>query len=198
MKYFFVDTETTGVDFRTNGIWQMAGQIWVDGREVERFGFTMQPLKGKLVHNEALAKGGVTMEQLRRFELPHARYHALKKILGRHCDKFDRTDKMWFVGYNAQFDCQFMRQWFEDMGDKYFGSWFWYPFIDIAQLAGFCLMRRRVQMENFRLGTVCRHMGVEFREDDAHDAQYDVDKARQLFDRLVETGLVVLPADPTQ
>jgi DNA polymerase III epsilon subunit-like protein len=107
------------------------------------------------------------MDQLRGFEHPGLVFQRLRAVMGRHVDKFDKKDKAWFVGYNANFDAQFVRQWFEDHGDK------------------FCLMRRRAQLENFKL--------VE-----AHDGGYDIDMTRQIMDLLSETGLVILSEDPIE
>jgi DNA polymerase-3 subunit epsilon len=192
VKYFYCDLETTGLDHKLNGVWQLAYQIWVDGAEMERGKFEMQPVKGKLVSNEALETCGITMEHLRGLEPPAKFYHKLKQTLGRHVDKFDKKDKAWFVGYNANFDAQFVRRWFEDHGDKYFGSWFWYPILDVAVLGGFVLAGERGQLENFKLGTLCTHLGIEFDEDAAHDAQYDIDMTRQAFEALHARGLAPL------
>jgi DNA polymerase-3 subunit epsilon len=191
MKLFFVDLETTGLDHIKHGIWQLAAQIWIDGVEQERFKLEMQPVKGKLVSQEAMTKCNVDMARLRSLPLPHLAFHELRDRLGKYVSKYDKNDKFFFVGYNAQFDNQFLRQWFEDHGDSYFGSWFWYPYIDVCQLAGFCLMKQRRQMENFKLGTVVNHMGLLFDENEAHDADYDIDATRRLFDHLVEQGLSV-------
>lgn len=192
MKTLYIDCETTGLDAKVHGLWQVSAQLHVDGREVERFTYEMQPVKGKMVSPEALDKGKVTWEQLRAFEPPGVVFQRMRGVLGKHIDKFDKKDKAWFVGYNANFDAQFVRQWFEDHGDKYFGSWFWYPILDVAVLGGFVLANERTQLENFKLGTLCKHLGIEFDEDAAHDAQYDVDKTRQAFEALHAQGLAPL------
>jgi DNA polymerase-3 subunit epsilon len=186
MKLFFVDLETTGLDHTKHGIWQLAAQIWVDGVEQERFKFEMQPIKGKMVSNEALEKCGINMARLVSLPLPHLAFHKLRDRLAKYVSKYDKKDKFFFVGYNAQFDNQFLRQWFEDHGDSYFGSWFYYPYIDVCQLAGIKLMNERAELENFKLGTVARRLGFEFDEEQAHDADYDIDFTRQMFDLLIK------------
>jgi DNA polymerase III subunit epsilon len=192
MKFFFCDLETTGLDHKKHGVWQIGYQVRIDGIQVDRGTLECQPLKGKLVSPEALEKCGKTIEQLRALPAPHTVFRQLKDTLSKFVEKYDKKDKFFFVGYNAQFDSQFLRQWFEDLGDQYFGSWFWYPFIDVVQLAGFCLMRQRTRLENFKLGTVSSHLGFDFDEEQAHDAQYDIDLTRMIFDKLVADGLVVL------
>lgn len=39
----------------------------------------------------------------------------------------------------------------------------------------------RLATPNFRLGTVCQHAGIEFSEDEAHDALYDIRKTWELW-----------------
>ncbi len=183
MKLFFVDLETTGTDPDKHGVWQMAGQIWIDGAEVERFDAKFQPLPGKLVAKGALEATKMTMDELRVLPQPRPAFEALKKLLGRHVNKYEKTDKMFFVAYNADFDARFARRWFEDFGDQYFGSWFWWPPIDVATIAGFVLAKSRHELVNFKLGTVAKHMGVEF-EGEAHDAQFDVDVTCKIYQDL--------------
>lgn len=183
-KILFLDLETTGVDPVVHGVWQIAGQIFVDGVEVERFDIKCQPVRGKMVSAEALLSCGVTLEALRELRPSHQGYQELLAILGRYVSKFDKKDKLFFVGYNAAFDSSFLRRWFEDHGDQYYGSWFWWPYVDLMTLAGAALMSVRATLENFKLGTVCRHLGIEFQDDEAHDAFYDVDKTRELCNKL--------------
>ena len=78
MKLFFVDLETTGLDHIKHGIWQLAAQIWIDGVEQERFKLEMQPVKGKLVSQEAMAKCGIDMVKLKSLPLPHLAFHQLR------------------------------------------------------------------------------------------------------------------------
>lgn len=189
MKYFFCDLETTGTDFTKHGVWQIAGQIVIDGEERERFDLRCRPLPGKLVATGALEACGITMDYLRGLPDSQMAYLDLFGRLSSYVNKYDKFDKFFFVGYNAQFDCQFLRRWFEDHGDMYFGSWFWYPFIDVVQLAGFALHKRRQQLANFKLATVADYFGVSL--DQAHDAQNDIEATRRMFDILVADGVRV-------
>jgi DNA polymerase III subunit epsilon len=188
-KMMFIDTETTGVDFTKHGIWQMAGKIRIDGVDVERFNWKMQPFPGQAVSDEALKVNDPTMtiERLREFPTPQEIFKKFTEMCSRYVNKFDRKDKMWFTGYNAQFDSQFVRQWMINNGDKYYGSWFWFPYIDVMQLAGFALAPKRHELENFKLGTVMDYMGFKF--ENAHDAMADIDATANLFDHFYERGL---------
>lgn len=50
------------------------------------------------------------------------------------------------------------------------------------------LMHERAAMVDFKLKTVCRHMGIEVVEEKLHDAEYDIDLTRQLYHKCLQTS----------
>ena len=182
-KLCFIDTETTGTDPKTNAIIQLAGIICKDDIEVATFNFHIAPFEKDMVDDKALAVSGITREQLVTFEMPHIIHQQFSEILGQHVDKFNRQDKFFFIGYNARFDADFVRSWFEKCGDQYFGSWFYFPPIDVMNLAIVKLMDRRAAMKDFKLATVSETLGLK-PEGDLHDAMTDIRLTRQLFNKL--------------
>ncbi len=101
-------------------------------------------------------------------------------------DRYDKNDKFYFVGYNAKFDADHLRAWFQKNKDDYFGSWFWNPPLDVMSFAAFGLMRRRASLRNFQLLTVAEALGIATDKDNAHDALYDVELTRNVFQLLIE------------
>ena len=90
------------------------------------------------------------------------------------------------VGYNnATFDNQFLRGFFLQNGDVYFGSWFWANSIDVMVLASAYLATRRPDMENFKLSTVARTLGVDVQSASLHDAMYDIELTKAVFDIVI-------------
>jgi DNA polymerase-3 subunit epsilon len=185
MKLFFTDVETTGIDPCKHAVIQVAGQIVINGEVRERFDYRVRPMDGDVIDEEALRVNGVKREDLMHFAPPREAYARLTQILGRYIDKYSRTDKFFFVGYNGRFDYDFLRQFFEKVGDRYFGSWFWVPAIDVMTIAGFVLAGERQNLPNFRLATVAAYFGVK-PSGDLHDAQTDIEMTRQVFDILAK------------
>jgi DNA polymerase III subunit epsilon len=174
LKEFYLDCETTGLDPKINGIWQIAGMIVV-GNQVEPFSLMMRPFESDRITPEALEVSKMTEEEMRALPKPRTIYAKLIDLMGRHVDKFDKSEKFIFLGYNARFDSQFLREWFIKCGDKYFGSWFYTPPVDIMATAAFYLADRRHELENFKLGTVVKYLGLEIdRSGEFHDADIDV------------------------
>lgn len=110
-------------------------------------------------------------------------YSEFVAMLAKYVDKFNKKDKFFLVGYNnAAFDNQFLRGFFLQNGDVYFGSWFWANSIDVMVLASAYLAERRPEMENFKLSTVAKFLGVSVSDDSLHNALYDIELTRAVYD----------------
>lgn len=183
MKLCFIDTESTGIDPKKHALIQIAGIILIDGVECSTFNFHSAPFEADEIEDSALEINGITREQLASFEKPRVVHNLFQKVLEQNCNKFDKKDKYFFVGYNARFDADFVRSWFEKCGDQYFGSWFWFPAIDVMNLALVKLLDKRPTMPNFKLSTVAAEFGLK-PEGDLHDALTDIRLTVRLFDKV--------------
>lgn len=185
-KLLFFDLETTGVKFWRNGIHQIGGIVDIDGQEVERFDIRLAPNPAATIEQEALDVAGVTLEQVQSYQPMEEGYRQLVGILSKYVNKFDKRDKMYLVGYNnAGFDNNFLRALFIQCGDKYFGSWFYPNCMDVYVMVTPFLMGVRNDMENFKLMTVARTMGIEIDENKLHDATYDIELTRDIFYKII-------------
>ena len=190
-KTVYIDLETTGLNAEKHGIWQLAA-IFEEGGEVkDQICLEMKPFPGKLVSPQALAHSRMTLDELKLLQEPLAAFRQLEDWLGKFISKYKKTDKSIFKAYNGAFDYQFMRQWYKDAENDYFGSWFLHPYHDILQKAAYVLTPERYQMENFKLGTVCRYVGIDFDDEMAHDGAYDIRKTREL-DKYLDTRIMIL------
>jgi DNA polymerase III alpha subunit (gram-positive type) len=174
MKEIFIDTETVGLDPQLNGIWQIAGMI-VSKEQFLPFNFKMAPHKGDIIEPEALEMSRMTEEEMWNLGDPFKVHHEFTTLMSTIVNKYDKKDKFIFYGYNARFDSNFLREWFAKCGDKYFGSWFWTPPVDIMATAAFHLAKERPAMANFKLETVVKWLGLKLDEEgDFHDADIDI------------------------
>jgi DNA polymerase-3 subunit epsilon len=150
-KIMFIDVETTGTDYRKNAMIQLAGIITIDGIEQESFDFKIKPFENKEIVDEALVVTGTTREILNTYEEPIIIFKKLTDILNRYIDKFNREDKFHLVGYNCELDDDFLRQFFLDNKDPYFGSWFYFPPIDVCNLIAYKFRKIRYTIPGFKL-----------------------------------------------
>lgn len=182
MKLFFYDLETTGVKHWRHGIHQLSGCIEIDGVIKEKFDFKICPNPKCDIEHEALKVGGVTREQVLTYPSMEEAYKNLIIMLTRYVDKYNKKDKFFLIGFNnASFDNQFLRAFFLQNKDDYFGSWFWADTHDVMVLASNHLKDHRAEMENFKLATVAKFMGIEVNETLLHDAIYDILLTRTIY-----------------
>ena len=147
----------------------------IDGVTKEQFDFKVRPNPQAQIEEEALKVGGVTKEQILAYPPMYDIYRQLINMLEKYVDKYNKKDKYFIVGFNnASFDNQFLRGFFLQNGDQYFGSWFWPNSFDVMILATPYLAEKRPDMENFKLATVAKALGIEVSEESLHDATYDI------------------------
>jgi DNA polymerase III subunit epsilon len=181
-KLIFYDLETTGLNPEQNGIHQISGCIEIDGEEKKCFDFKVAPNPKLIISEEALKVSNKTKEEVMAYPNMEVIYKQFTDLLGKYVDKYDKKDKFFLVGYNnASFDNQFLRNWFLQNNDKYFGSWFWANALDVYVLATQKLLKERKEMLDFKLSTVCSHVGITINEGKLHDANYDIELTRKLY-----------------
>lgn len=171
MKVVFFDLETTGTLVNKHGIHQLSGEIIIDGEVKETFDFRVQPNPQALIEQEALDVAGVTKEQILAYPPMGTVYKQFVDMLSKYVDRYNKQDKFFLAGYNnAHFDNQFLR------------SWFWSNSIDVMVLATPFLAEKRSQMENFKQGTVAKALGIEVDDTKLHDALYDIQICKAIYD----------------
>lgn len=179
----FIDVETGGFDSKTNGLIQVAGIIEVNGSVKEEFNFQMQPLKGRKYDTQALVKNGYDMAMIKKFNPNAMCFGMFRQMMKKYIDPFDNKDKSFFIAYNSDFDEQFIRQWFKDNKDDYFGSLFWNPSICVMKKACEFLIEHRDEFTNFRLETVANFFDLK-PEGNLHDAMVDIKLTKELYHML--------------
>ncbi len=188
MKILFFDVETTGVLPNKHGIHQISGEIQIDGETKEQFNLKVRPNPKAEITPEALEVGGVTLEQIMAYPPMEEVFPQFISMLSKYVDRYNKKDKFFLCGYNnASFDNNFLRGWFLQNGDRYFGSWFWANSIDVMVLATPFLANVRSKMENFKLATVALACGINVEDDKLHDASYDIYLTKEIYKTVTGT-----------
>jgi DNA polymerase-3 subunit epsilon len=182
VKKLFYDLETTGLDKRKNGIHQLAGCVEINGEVVEYFDIKMRPNPKAIVDPQALKISGITEEDLLLYDSMEKGFKSFKELLSRYIDPYSKTDKFFLVGYNNRsFDDKFLRAWFLQNKDEFFGSWFYADSLDVLVLASQYLIERRPKMANFKQLSVAKELGIFINDDRLHDAEYDIWVTRSIY-----------------
>lgn len=186
IKRCFIDLETTGLSPKRNGVLEIGGMIEKNTSDPHRtvcedFHFRCRPFKDDAIEQTALEVNKITLQEIETFPAPQRVYQKLTALLDKHVDKFDKRDKFFFIAYNATFDSQFLREFFRKAGDKYYGSYFWHPFIDVMTMTALRLMNVRHEMSSFHLDDAARRVGIVVDEEKRHSAMYDIELTRKLY-----------------
>lgn len=188
MKLLFFDLETTGIKFWKNGIHQISGEIVIDGESKESFNFKVCPHPRCEIDEEALQVCHVSREQISAYPPMKDVYDDFVRMLSKYVDKYNKKDKFFLVGYNnASFDNSFLKAFFVQNGDNYFYSWFWVNSIDVMVLATQHLLNKRHTMIDFKQETVARALDIRIDPEKLHDASYDIQLTKQIYQRLTQS-----------
>jgi len=191
LKNFWIDLETTGLDPRRNGVVQLSAMIEIEGEVVESIDYHIRPISGDGVTKRALEVNMLSIEEIKQFPPAQEIFDKLIAKLNKYIDPYNKQDKFTFIGYNARFDYDFLRKWMEKLNFNWFGSYFWFPPIDIMNLAAFLLRERRHKIFNFKLETISALHGLKPTEGLLHNAAFDIELTRDLYRELIKDANVV-------
>jgi DNA polymerase-3 subunit epsilon len=185
LNKIYIDLETTGLDPVKNGIIQIAGVIDTPSNGTIEFEYCVRPFLKDEITDEALQVTGKTREEILGYEEPYSVYKKFISKLLTHIDRYNSKQKFIFIGYNSRFDADFLRAWLIKNSDQYFGSYFFWPPVDVMNLAAHSLSFERATLPDFKLGTVARHLGIEVPHGEAlHDAMTDINLTIQIENKL--------------
>ena len=205
-KIIGIDTETAGLDAKRHGIIQIGMFIDIDGKLEDTLLVNVQPFDAdilkindiefeyediafidKIKPADVIEPSGITIRQIVGDHIMPQK--ALKQIitfLDKYTeDKYKKDkkpdEKFYLMGFNLQFDMGFMAEWFRKLDFKYFGSYTNYRPLDAYHEACFRAYQGKLDSQNLKLETLCKHYGIEI---EAHNALSDILATRQLWYRL--------------
>jgi DNA polymerase-3 subunit epsilon len=182
MKLLYIDLETTGLSPNENAIIEISGILEVDEKPLESFSIYMRPDENQVINPEALKAIGIDLNTIEKYSSQEDGYIRFIKFLEKYVNPYDKTDKLFLVGYNIHgFDIPFLRAFFERNNNKYFGSYFYHPSIDVMLLASYFSMKQRDNLPNFKLPTIAKSLGITVDDARLHSALYDVTVTRDIF-----------------
>jgi DNA polymerase III epsilon subunit-like protein len=194
LKECYIDIETTGVPNKNRtaydiGLIEIACIIEINKKEIYRFKTKVCPFKTDFVDEDALKINGVTRDEIFKYPQPLNIRLKLQQVFDKIVDKYNSEDKMIFIGYHAEFDYEILRAFFFKTNDEFFGSYFWFPPIDVMYNAIRVLKTRRHEMENFKLKTVAKMLGIDVDEGQLHQPYYDIELTKTVENKINEIYL---------
>ena len=187
MILLYLDTETTGLDVSTCSIWQLSGYIGDTAKgTIESFDYKLHPYRGETITEEAIAKTGVTQEELDTYPPQSEAFTSFLSLISKYVDLEDWNQRVIPVGYNVSFDLDFLRAWFTyNNSASLFSKNVFFPGIDVMYLASYYLLGERSKMRNFQLSTVYERL-LNKPLSNAHNAMADIDATREILNVIVK------------
>ena len=182
-KLLWFDTETGGTNEKTDALIQLSAIIEIDDIVVEEINLKMRPIDGKLVNDEAIRVHGITTEMINGYQSPIAAHREFESFLSRYNELPNKTNRYIMAGYNPDFDCRFLNQWYQDITGGPYDYWKHLQFSPIDVLPVLRAMRYEgiIKIPDTKLETVCKYFGIEIK---AHDAMSDIRATRELTKKV--------------
>lgn len=186
MTFVCIDTETTGLDCKKNCIWQVSGLVYKDGVIKEEFNYLMKPFYGEPVSEQLSEKLHIYQEVLDTYPDQKLAYDSFNEMMKKYTkNEFGRREKVVLLGYNIRFDMDFLTEWFKFNKNEYgLRNYFYFPHIDVMNLASVYLLLERPFLKNFKLSTVYEKVFSKPLEN-AHNANCDALATWELFEKII-------------
>ena len=187
-KVLWLDVETTGLDCRKHGLREVGFIIEIDGVEVDKGVFKINPFtyttKDVEIDDYALEISKVSIEDLESYDRVSYCFKELMNKLVKYVNVNDKNDCFVIAGYNTAFDIGFIKEWFKEMGlqDSY-KDLFHYKSLDVFSIV-FALRHIGLNSaENDKLETMCNYFDIEI---EAHNALSDIEATKKLYELICE------------
>ena len=187
-KVLWLDVETTGLDCRKHGLREVGFIIEIDGVEVDKGVFKINPFtyttRDVEIDDYALEISKVSIEDLESYDRVSYCFKELMKKLVKYVNVNDKNDCFVIAGYSVAFDIGFIKEWFKEMGllDSY-KDLFHYKSLDVFSIV-FALRHIGLNSaENDKLETMCNYFDIEI---EAHNALSDIEATKKLYELICE------------
>jgi DNA polymerase-3 subunit epsilon len=179
MIQLWCDTETTGIDPRESGAFEIAFLVYRGAELLDERLFHLNPLNDEVLFSEEASQiNGVSEETIRSYQPLEKIAPEIAAFLERHTP----PEKMVFAGYCSDFD-------YGHLGALFFrGGFSISDYCNGKMIDVHSLVKRAVEMgllpgtPNKKLTTMTKALGII--HDDAHTALSDIKATRQLYEAI--------------
>jgi DNA polymerase-3 subunit epsilon len=179
MTTIWCDTETTGLDPRESGAFEIALLIYENANLKEEKIYHLNPLNNEIhFSEEAFQTNGVPEETIRSYPPAEEVIPDIVELL----EKYASHGKLYFAGYKCDFDYGHIGSLFYRCGFN-IGDYFNGKFIDVLELVKKAADKRLLpETKNKKLETMTKALGII--HDSAHTALSDIKATRQLYEAI--------------
>ena len=189
MNVIWCDTETTGINPKDSGVFEIALLFACNGTVICERIFHLNPLTDTILyHEEAAQVHGVSEEAIRAYPPAEKVIPEIAAFFGEVMEQYRSGGKMVFAGYNCLFDWNHLHALFarcNDTLDDYFSRC-----VDVMEMAKKAAAKKIIPYQkNFKLGSICKSLGVSL--ENAHTALADIKATRNVCIALFKKGVKI-------
>lgn len=213
---FCIDVETTGLNYKENGLIEIAILADVGNYIEDRLYIQIQPFDDDIINYEnELGQSSMSWKQFKHFNMeslwnclviPHQKKvgdlrtglssaEAIDKITAffdKFINKYDIKEKAFILGYNVRFDLDFLSEFFRKCDNNYLGSYINWRLLDPLYLMWTQSYNSVFKNENFKLETIAKAFRLEHYP---HNALSDIEVTRRIWykfrpERLIEDCVI--------
>ena len=186
IKKLYLDVETTGLDSKKCGLTQVAYIIEIDGNVMATGNMDVRPFEGAQITAKALEVTGKTYEEIMQYPLDEEQFKIFRAVLKTYINPMVYGDDFTLIAYNAEFDQNYLIEWFDRNGVKY-SNYINYRKVDTLAILRILHAEGFANLKGYKLTEVYKAVFDE--EFDAHDALADIEATKRLHEFLVENYL---------
>lgn len=194
------DLETSGLDPFRNAIMQISACMVEMNQTkgivpLEAIDLKIRPRDGKRIDSKTLEMQRISEADLMERQTDIEAFEKFVAFINRHNERYNKHDKITLCGFgNSTFHTRFLRNWFDDNCDNFFGAFFRPEEIDIKSIAALSCVNKRPYLRSLDLGTVAGIYGIPFDKNKTYDSRYDLSVICKLFGKVTKTTGLLLPA----
>lgn len=195
--YLYLDIETTGLNKDTCGIIELSGMFEFNDSSIFEFELLINPFsypKEIEVQEKALAVNNRTIDEIKTFNNQGECLKWLCDTIEYYVTNLGCNNPI-ILGYNVNFDIEFIKVWFMDNNVKY-ASYFNYKYIDIYQIVLNFSYLGILDFTDNDLKTMCLKLDVPLTS--AHTAIEDIKATRLVHKKLIGLMSLVNIIKPTE
>lgn len=192
MRIMWIDTETTGIDPKNASVFNLGCLLVDNGKLICEREFWLNPLSDTILYNEETGKiHGFSKESIEALQPEKDGVRIYSSFFQEAKELFQldgsKREKMYFAGYNCLFDFNHIKEQMARYGLKITDYFYDDPLFDVFVQAKNAVKRKMIpRLENLKLTTVAKSLGVEF--ENAHNALADIKATRSVATVLHTRG----------
>ncbi len=175
--------ETTGLDPMLCGLTQLACVIEIDGYEMMSANFDIKPFEGADIQKKALEVTGKTYDEVMNYPDEADVFVTFIEMLKVYINPMTYGDDFTLIAYNAEFDQNFLIEWFARQNKKY-SNYINYRKVDPLAFLRILHIEGLANLPSYKLSDVYTAIFNETFE--AHDANSDIKATIRVHKYLVD------------